>query len=118
MRMMIRGLGMAALLAATGSAALAQSYSVPADLQAKIDSHPNVRKLTDWGGRPDWSPDGERLLFVSREYGDLFELDVSTGRTRPLTFHYSHEGVFRGHYLRNGDIMVTAPREHLSLIHI
>jgi hypothetical protein len=106
---------LAALLPCLAAApASAQSYAVPADLQAKIDSHPQVRKLTDWGGRPDWSPDSKRLLFVSKEYGDLFELDIASGKSRPLTFHYAHEGVFRGHYLANGDIVMTAPREHTA----
>jgi hypothetical protein len=113
----IIGAAGAAFLAALAMVAapapvLGQSYSVPADLQAKIDSHPHVRRLTDWGGRPDWSPDSKRLLFISKEYGDLFELDVATGKSRPLTFHYSHDGIFRAYYLANGDIVLTAPREH------
>jgi hypothetical protein len=110
----VRAASIAALMASAmiTAPAQAQSYSVPADLQAKIDSHPNVRRLTEWGGRPDWSPDGKRLLFISKEYGDLFELDVATGKSRPLTFHYSHDGIFRAYYLANGDIALTAPREH------
>ena len=91
----------------------AQAYSVPAELQAKIDSHPHVRKLTDWGSRPDWSADSKRLLFVSREYGDIFELDVASGKTRPLTFHYSHDGVLRAYYLQDGNILVLAQRDHV-----
>jgi len=92
--------------------ALGQGYTVPPALQATIDSHPHVRRLTDWGSRPDWSGDSKRLLFVSKEYGDIFELDVATGKTRPLSFHYPHAGIFRAYYLPNGDYLLLAPRTH------
>jgi hypothetical protein len=95
-----------------GSGLAAQSYNLPSDLQASIASHQHVRQLTDWGSRPDWSADSKKLLFVSKEYGDLFELDIATGRTRPLTFHFPHAGIFRGYYLPNGDILFMAPRQH------
>lgn len=90
----------------------AQTFSLSPDMQAKVDSHPHVRKITDWGSRADWSPDSKRLLFVSREYGDIFELDVASGKTRPLTFHYSHDGVMRAYYLQDGNILVLAQRDH------
>lgn len=92
--------------------AIAQSYTAAPELQSRIDSHPHVRQLTTWGGRPDWSPDNKHLLFISKEYGDIFELDVASGETRPLSFHYSHDGIFRAYYLANGDYLLTAPREH------
>jgi hypothetical protein len=92
--------------------AAGQSYSTSAELEAKIASHPHVRRLTDWGGRPEWSADSKRLIFVSKEYGDVFEMDVATRKTRPLTFHFPHTGMFRGFYLQNGDILLTAPRNH------
>lgn len=109
-------MGIAALSCAVGGAtsgAQAQSYTVPAGLQAKIDSHPHVRKVTDWGSRADWSADSKRLLYVSREYGDAFELDIATGRTRPITFHFSHDGFLRAYYLANGDILLNGVRDHV-----
>lgn len=95
----------------SGSVA-AQSYTLPPDLKAKIDSHPHARQLTNWGSRPDWSPDSKHLLFISKQFGDVFELDVESGKTRPLTFHFSHDGVLRAYYLANGDILLTGPRDH------
>lgn len=112
----VLGIGIAGMLscgvAGIAPPAQAQAYSVAADLQAKIDSHPHVRKITDWGSRADWSADSKRLLFVSREFGDVFELDVATGKTRPLSFHFPHDGVLRAYYLPNGDILLNAPRDH------
>ena len=36
-----------------------------------------VRKVTDFGERPDWSHDGKRILFVERSFGDVYEFDRS-----------------------------------------
>lgn len=114
-RIFARAASLALVLAAPASSdrALAQDYSFSPELRAKIDSHPHVRQITDWGSRADWSPDSKRLLFVSREYGDVFELDVASGRTRPMTFHFPHDGVFRAYYLANGDVLLTAARNHI-----
>lgn len=92
--------------------AYAQSYTIPPELQVKIDAHPNVRQIAEWGSRADWAPDSKRLLFVSKQFGDVFELDVATGKTRPLTFNFSHAGIIRAFYLANGDILLAAPRVH------
>lgn len=100
------------LVLGSGAPAHAQGYSLPADLEAKIAKHPHVRKLTDWGSRPEWSRDGKRLLFVTKEYGDLFELEIATGKQRPMSFHFPHAGIFRGNYLPNGDILISAPAKH------
>ena len=76
-----------------------------------MTQHPNVRRLTDWGSRADWSPDSKKLIFMSKEYGDVFELDVATGKTRPLTFHFPHKGFYRAYYLPNNDILLTGARD-------
>ncbi|HEX7877402.1 MAG TPA: hypothetical protein VF489_12550 [Sphingobium sp.] len=113
-----RGAGCAILaliltIPASTDPALAQTYSASPELRARIASHPHVRQVADWGSRADWSPDSKRLLFLSREYGDVFELDVASGRTRPMTFHFPHDGFFRAYYLVNGDLLLTAARNHM-----
>jgi hypothetical protein len=106
-----------ALVAAQPLAAAPQGeqiYALPPALQAKIAAQPHTRRLTDWGSRPDWSADGSKLLFVSKEYGDLFEIDIAKDKTRPLSFHFSHEGIFRAYYLANGDVLLTAAADHVT----
>jgi hypothetical protein len=105
----VMAVSLGALLAS--GAAQGQMPTVPQELEAKIASHPHVRQLTTWGSRPDWSGDSRHLLFVSKEYGDVFELDVVTGRMRPMTFHFPHKGFFRAYYLANGDILLTGARD-------
>lgn len=69
-----------------------------------------IRVLTDFGSRPDWSPDGERLVFIDgAPLGDVFELDVATGATRKLTGTFEHMGFTRAHYLPSGDLLLCGP---------
>ena len=65
---------------------------------------PEVRQLTSWGERPDFSHDGKRLLFLSKVFGDVYEYEISTGRITPCTDHFKHHGFTRALYLSNGDI--------------
>lgn len=71
---------------------------------------PYIRRLTHFGERADWSHDGKRILFLSKTYGDAFEVEVETGRLRPLTHHYFHNGYTRALYLSNGDILLSGSR--------
>jgi hypothetical protein len=71
---------------------------------------PEAELLSEFGGRPSFSPDGKRLAFVGRSYGDAFEIDLSTRAVRNLTANIPHHGVMRIQYLASGDFLVTAPR--------
>ncbi len=68
-----------------------------------------IRRLTTFGERADWSHDGRRVLFVEKTFGDVFEVEVKTGRLRLLTAHYPHCGYTRALYLANGDILLSGP---------
>lgn len=70
----------------------------------------HIRRLTHFGERADWSHDGQRVLFVERTFGDVFEIDLTTGIIRPMTNHYFHEGYLRALYLSNGDILLAGSR--------
>ena len=66
-----------------------------------------IRKINDWGQRADFSLDSKKILFIEKTFGDVFEMDLATGVTRPLTHHYYHGGYTRALYLANGDILLS-----------
>jgi hypothetical protein len=77
-----------------------------------IDELPSyITKLTDFGQRADWSHDGKHILFIEKTFGDVFEVEISTGIIRPITHHYFHEGYTRALYLHNGDILLSGARQ-------
>ena len=72
---------------------------------------PQITQLTGFGERAVWSPDGRRIAFMSKSFGDAFEADVNTGLTRLLTGHFRHAGFLRVHYLPNGDYLLIGARD-------
>lgn len=72
---------------------------------------PHIRRVTWFGERADWSHDGKRILFLSKTFGDAYEVELATGIIRPLTHHYFHEGYTRALYLANGDILLSGARQ-------
>lgn len=81
------------------------------------DLPPNIRmldiRLPDDGKpmRPDWSPDGQRLILLDAPIGDVWEHDLATGATRNLTEAHLPAGVLRAHHLSNGDLVLCALAE-------
>jgi hypothetical protein len=41
-----------------------------------------IRPLLPSGLRPDWSPDGRRLVYLDALVGDVHELDLASGESR------------------------------------
>lgn len=72
---------------------------------------PHITQLTQFGERADWSHDGTRILFLEKTFGDVFEIEVATGKLRHMTRHYYHEGYVRALYLANGDILLSGAAE-------
>lgn len=70
---------------------------------------PNFTRLTYFGERASWSPDGKRVAFMEKSFGDAFEVDASTKAIRLLT-HYAHPGFLRVQYLPNGDYFLIGAR--------
>lgn len=95
----------------TAAAAAALGVWLAAAAQGwSIDALPSgVVQLTRFGERPDWSPDGKRLLFVEKSLGDVYEIDVASRELRPLTHHFHHPGFLRAFYLSNGDLLLVGP---------
>jgi hypothetical protein len=70
-----------------------------------------IKQVTYSGERADWSHDGKKILFLEKTFGDVYEIELSTGIIRPLTHHYFHEGYTRALYLSNGDILLCGARQ-------
>jgi hypothetical protein len=68
----------------------------------------NIRKIAD-GSRAAWSPDGRSIAFVDKQFGDGYEYDVATGKTRIITDLAKNAGILRIQYLKSGDFLITAP---------
>lgn len=72
----------------------------------------NAEMLSPFGGRAAFSPDGKKIAFVGKTYGDAYEIDIATRTLRNLTNGFPHQGIMRIQYLPGGDFLVTAPRIH------
>jgi Tol biopolymer transport system component len=70
---------------------------------------PNITQLTGFGERASWSPDGRRIAFMSKSFGDAFVVDVATKVIRLLT-HFPNPGYLRVQYLPNGDYFLIGAR--------
>jgi Tol biopolymer transport system component len=69
----------------------------------------NITRLTHFGERASWSPDGKRIAFMEKSFGDAYEVDVSTKVITLLT-HYAHPGFLRVQFLPNGDYFLIGAR--------
>jgi dipeptidyl aminopeptidase/acylaminoacyl peptidase len=69
----------------------------------------NITRLTGFGERASWSPDGRRIAFMSKSFGDAFVVDVATKTIRLLT-HYPNPGYLRVQYLPTGDYFLIGAR--------
>jgi Tol biopolymer transport system component len=70
----------------------------------------NIVELTGFGERAAWSPDDKRIAFMSKSFGDAFEIDLATRRIRLLTGHFVHAGFLRVQYLPSGDLLLIGAR--------
>ena len=70
----------------------------------------NIEKIAWYGERPAWSPDGQRIAFMAKSFGDAFEIDLRTRHITLLT-HYPNPGYLRVQYLPNGDYLLIGSRK-------
>jgi hypothetical protein len=84
----------------------------PTPEQHVLDNLPPYHyKLLDYGERPYWSPDGRRIAFVNRNYGDICEIDLETREVRNLTENLGeHHAFLRVLFLPNGDYLLVGPK--------
>jgi Tol biopolymer transport system component len=69
----------------------------------------NITRMTHFGERASWSPDGKRIAFMEKSFGDAYEVDASTKVITLLT-HYAHPGFLRVQFLPNGDYFLIGAR--------
>jgi Tol biopolymer transport system component len=95
-----------ALVVATAALPLAQGTK-----QGNPEEHlpPNVTRLTAFGERASWSPDGKRIAFMAKSFGDAFVVDVATKTIRLLTTAPSQD-YLRVQYLPTGDYFLIGAR--------
>lgn len=68
-----------------------------------------VRQVLDKGMRPDWSPDGRKLVYLDAPLGDVWRLNLRTGKKRNLTKRLDAHGFLRAHHLPSGDLVLCGP---------
>jgi hypothetical protein len=69
-----------------------------------------VSLLTDFGQRPDWSPDGSQIVFLDASpLGNVWTVDTETGETGDLTGPLGEQLYSRAYYLSNGDLLLCGP---------
>jgi Tol biopolymer transport system component len=83
---------------------------VPKPAAPQDDLPWNIRELTTTGQRAAWSPDGKKIAYLDREFGDAWEYDLATGTTRNLTGGFAHAGFLRVQYLPDADYLLTGPK--------
>jgi WD40-like Beta Propeller Repeat len=100
------------VLAAAMLAGAAALYAAEAKKVGDPEAQPpaNVTRLTGFGERAAWSPDDRRVAFMSKSFGDAFEIDLRTKVIRLLTGHFVHPGFLRVQYLPNGDLFLIGAR--------
>ncbi len=100
------------ILSVIGHASNSTRQAVRAEGGGPLDNLPaHIVRLTHWGQRADWSHDSKRILFIAKTFGDVYEIELATRITRPMTHHYFHEGYTRALYLSNGDILLSGARK-------
>lgn len=98
-----------ALVVSSSSAAPTAESPVSAEYSVE-----DATLLSPFGGRAAFSPDGKKIAFVGKTYGDAYEIDIATRKVRNLTRDIPHQGIMRIQYLATGDFLVTAPRKHIG----
>lgn len=98
------------MLALSLTATAFHGMAAPAPVESAYPgTHRIPGSLTYFGERPSWSPDGGKIAFMSKSYGDAFEIDLETKDIKLLT-GTPNPGYLRVQYLPNGDYFLIGAR--------
>ena len=78
---------------------------------------PNIKVLTYFGERADFSPDNKRVAFMAKSFGDAMVIDLETQAIKCLTCNVPGAVFLRVMHLANGDYLLIGPDhfENISL---
>jgi Tol biopolymer transport system component len=74
----------------------------------------NIQQFTNFGERPDISPDNKKIVFVARTFGDIMSMDIAKTELRCLTCHLPRANFIRAFHLSNGDFILIGPEIFLN----
>jgi hypothetical protein len=78
---------------------------------------PEIEVLTRFGERADFSPDGRRVAFMAKSFGDAFVIDLDTRTIRCLTCNVPGAAFLRVMHLASGDYLLIGP-DHFEDVHV
>ena len=83
-----------------------------------LDNLPkNIEILTHFGERADFSPDNQRVAFMSKSFGDAMLIDLKTRNIQCLTCNIPAAAFLRVMHLSTGDYILIGP-DHFEDISI
>jgi hypothetical protein len=78
---------------------------------------PNITILTSFGERADFSPDNNRVAFMTKSFGDAMVIDLKTNKITCLTCRIPAAAFLRVMHLVSGDYILIGP-EKFEDIHV
>lgn len=75
----------------------------------------NVQQITHFGERADFSPDGRRIAFMAKSFGDAFTIDLRTRIIRCLTCNVPGGAFLRVMHLTTGDYILIGPERYTDI---
>jgi hypothetical protein len=78
---------------------------------------PNITVLTSFGERADFSPDNNRVAFMTKSFGDAMVIDLNTRKITCLTCKIPAAAFLRVMHLISGDYILIGP-EKFEDIHV
>ena len=69
----------------------------------------NIQVLTHFGERADFSPDNQRIAFMTKSFGDAMVIDLKTRQIKCLTCNVPAAAFLRVMHLSTGDYILIGP---------